>query len=157
MKLKNAILRALIGFGAGVMTGYLTMLIVSVCVGGGEYIPALDRLVKICGGEMNAVLVQTVLTGLVGTAYALASFFFENRASLLSQFAAYFFTTFPLLAAVVLFCWMPEDKTGIISTVCTLPIGYVITFFVRLGRARQDVSEINSKIDDYSRALEEEK
>lgn len=154
MKLKSAVPRALLGFALGVFTGFVTMLIVSAFIGNGQFVPVLDRLKDLCGGEMKALLVQTVLTGLIGVAYALASFFFETRWSLLAQFAAYFAATFPVLVAVVLFCWMPEQPGGLISTLAPLPAGYVVTFFVRLGRAKSDVQCINERIEEYNENLE---
>ncbi len=158
MKNKHILLRFIIGFACGVLQGAMVMFFISLGVNGinGEYIPVLPSTVEMFGSENIAVTAQTVLTGLLGTAYAMASLVYENpRWSFLKQSLLQFLVTFPCILVVSRVCWVPVEIEGYISLACSVFAGYIINFIVQLNIAKNNVREINDKMEKYVKSLED--
>ena len=64
---KKLIGRGLIGFPVGIAIGYVITVIISICIGDGFFYPVTPELVNKMGSELNAVLIQTGLSGIMGT------------------------------------------------------------------------------------------
>ena len=63
---KKLIGRGVIGFPVGIAIGYVITVIISICIGDGFFYPVTPELVNKMGSELNAVLIQTGLSGIVG-------------------------------------------------------------------------------------------
>lgn len=74
---KKLIGRGLLGFPVGIAIGYVIMVVISICIGDGLFLPVTPELVNKMGSELNAVLIQTVLSGIMGTGFAMASVIWE--------------------------------------------------------------------------------
>ena len=70
---KKLIGRGVIGFPVGIAIGYVITVIISICIGDGFFYPVNPELVNKIGSELNAVLIQTGLSGIMGTGFAMAS------------------------------------------------------------------------------------
>ena len=70
---KKLIQRGLLGFPLGIAIGFVITIMISVCVGDGSFYPVTLELMEAMGNELNAVIVQTVLCGIMGTGFAMAS------------------------------------------------------------------------------------
>ena len=91
---KNVLLRGLFGIPTGIAIGYVITVMMSAFWGDGSYYPCVPAFVDAMGSEIRAVVVQTVLCGLVGMVYAAGSVVWEvDRWSLAGQTAAYFLIT----------------------------------------------------------------
>ena len=158
MRNKHIFVRFILGFAIGVLHGAMVVFFVSLGVNGinGDYIPAVPETVRIFGSENLAVIVQTLLTGFLGVAYAMAALVYENpRWSFLKQSLLQFLITFPYLMVVARICWVPEHAEGYISLVCSILLGYIVNFIVQYNLAKRDVREINSKMNGYVQSLED--
>ena len=65
---KNVLLRGLFGIPTGIAIGYVITVMMSAFWGDGSYYPCVPAFVDAMGSEIRAVVVQTVLCGLVGMA-----------------------------------------------------------------------------------------
>ena len=74
---KKLIGRGVIGFPVGIAIGYVITVIISICIGDGFFHPVTPELVNKMGSELNAVLIQTGLSGIMGTGFAMASVIWE--------------------------------------------------------------------------------
>lgn len=158
MREKHIIMRFIIGFACGILQGALVVFLISLGINGinGEYIPVLPATVKMFGSENLAVVMQTVLTGLLGVAYAMAAMVYENpKNSFLKQSVQHFLITFPCILIVAAICWVPVEKEGYISLACGVFVGYVINFIIQFNLAKNDVRKINDKMDEYVKSLED--
>ena len=63
---KKIINRGLLGFPLGIAIGYIVSILVSLCAGDGMFHFAKPELVEKVGSELNAVILQTVLSGILG-------------------------------------------------------------------------------------------
>ena len=114
---RNIIKRGLLGFPIGIAIGFVIPVIISACVGDGSFYPVTQELIEKMGTELNAVVLQTVLCGVMGTGYAMASVIWDiDSWSLAKQSGVYF-----LVASIVMFPiayvthWMTHDVVGILS------------------------------------------
>ncbi len=158
MKNKQIFLRFIIGFACGILQGAMVMFFISIGVNGikGEYIPVLPSTVRLFCSENLAVIMQTVLTGLLGAAYAMASFVYENpKWSFLKQSLMQFLITFPCILVVAAVCWVPVEKVGYISLAGSVFAGYIINFIIQLNVAKSNVKAINDKMEEYVKSLED--
>ena len=74
---KKLIGRGVIGFPVGIAIGYVITVIISICIGDGFFHPVNPELVNKMGSELNAILIQTGLSGIMGTGFAMASVIWE--------------------------------------------------------------------------------
>ena len=96
---KKLIGRGVIGFPVGIAIGYVITVIISICIGDGFFHPVTPELVNKMGSELNAVLIQTGLSGIMGTGFAMASVIWEiDSWSLAKQSGIYF-----AIACVIMF------------------------------------------------------
>ncbi len=151
-------MRFIIGFCIGVLHGAMVVFFVSLGVNGinGDYIPVVPETVRIFGSENLAVIAQTLLTGMLGVAYAMAAFVYENpKWSFVKQSILQFLITFPYLMIVARICWIPEHANGYWSLAVSILVGYIINFIIHYNLAKNDVREINNKMEDYVKSLED--
>ena len=99
--------------------GYVITVMMSAFWGDGSYYPCVPAFVDAMGSEIRAVVVQTVLCGLVGMVYAAGSVVWEvDRWSLAGQTAAYFLITLgSVLPVAYAAYWMERSVAGVLSYV----------------------------------------
>ena len=115
--MKNQIIkRGLVGFPVGIAIGFVITLIISACVGDGSYYPVTPELIGSTGNELNAVILQTVLCGIMGSGFAMASVIWElDSWSLAKQSGIYF-----LIACIIMFQQQKELNKAITDLTSTL-------------------------------------
>lgn len=145
--LKKACIRGFSGFAVGVLIGQIVSIIISLSLADGnfyQYIPAFRALFP---NEIQTVIAQTVLTGLVGTAFAASSLIFEiDRWGSLKQYIVHFFITAAFWVPVTYLCWMPEDRRGLITCLLSFLTTYVITWLTQYFVTKNDIRKINAII-----------
>lgn len=124
---KNIIKRGLLGFPLGIAIGFVVTVIISICIGDGSFHPVTPRLIETMGNELNAVVFQTVLCGIMGTGFAMASVIWEiDSWSLAKQSGIYFAITCVVLFPISYFAnWMPHSTGGVL-----LYVGIFIAIFI---------------------------
>ena len=108
--------RGLLGLPLGIAIGFVISLITSICIGDGNFYPVTAELIEATGNELSAVIIQTILCGLMGTGYAMASVIWEiDSWSLAKQSGIYF-----AIASIIMFPvayvtnWMEHSVMGFI-------------------------------------------
>lgn len=116
---KKLIQRGLLGFPLGIAIEYVIAVMISIIVGNGSFYLVKPELIDMMGNELNAVVLQTVLSGIMGTGFAMASVIWEiDSWSMAKQSGIYF-----AVACIVMFPvayvtnWMSHDVVGILSYV----------------------------------------
>jgi len=148
--MKNqAFLRGLLGFPLGITIGYLITILISLGFGEGTYMPVIPDLSATLGSEINAVILQTVLSGLLGTAFAASSVIWEiDHWSIAKQTGIYFLITAFVMMPVAYFAnWMEHSFIGFL-----IYFGLFVTIFVGVWIAqyfvwRNKVNKINAQLD----------
>ena len=113
---EQIIKRGLFGLPVGIAIGFVIPLLISAEVGDGNYYPVTPQLIETMGNELHAVMVQTVLCGLMGAGFAMASVIWElDSWSLAKQSGVYFFLTCLLMLPIAYVAnWMEHSIRGVL-------------------------------------------
>lgn len=88
---KKIIKRSLLGFPLGITIGYLITILISLGLANGYYSPCVPELISLMGNEINAVVLQTILCGILGVGFAASSVIWEiDNWSIVKQTGIYF-------------------------------------------------------------------
>lgn len=145
---KKVFLRCLMGAPLGLAISYCVTILISLAIADGHYYPTVPELISDCGGEMNAVLVQTVCSLLYGAAWAGASVIWEmERWSLLRMTVTHLLicssATFPI---AYFLHWMNHSTTGILSYFGIFLAIYLCIWLTQFFAIRKKVRQINDRI-----------
>lgn len=144
---RRVLRRVGIGFLIGVFLGQITQMIISFAFGYGEYVPVVDEFRNLFNSELAAVITQFFLTGMIGVALSLGSFIFEiDHWGLLKQYLTHLFTTGAVWITVVLICWMPQNKIGLIILIANFVAAYGITYCIQLSTTKRDIEQIKAAL-----------
>lgn len=128
---KKVILRGLIGVPVGIAIGFIIVVGVSIGIGDGAYHPAMPELIEAMGNELNAVILQAVLTGVIGAGFAMASVVWEMDSwSLAKQTGIYFAISSAVFLPIAYAAnWMQHSVGGVLTYVAIF-IGIFIVIWV---------------------------
>lgn len=119
---KKLLFRCLMGAPIGVTISLIITVIISLCIGHGEYYPAPHELIDACGNEITAVIVQMICSLLLGALCAGSSVIWEvEKWGTLKQTLVHFTVlcgfSLPLAYALN---WLPHNLYG--------ALGYIFGF-----------------------------
>ena len=101
---KEILKRVLIGVLGGIVISYLITIGISIVVWDGNYYPCVPTLVDRFGTQIEAVVVQTILSAVLGAGFALSSFIWQqDNWSLLKQTGIYFLVVTILMMTIAYF------------------------------------------------------
>lgn len=148
--MKKAVLRCTLGAVFGITITVIISIIISLCVGGGEFIFVVPELAEDCGSELNAVILQTLCSVLYGAMWAGASLIWEKESwSLLKQsllhFALCSLGTFP---AAYFTRWMEHSLSGILSYFGIFFATYLFIWISQYLSIRKRVKAMNKRLAD---------
>jgi len=148
---KQIVLRGLLGFPLGITIGYIITIILSLYRGNGVYSPCTPELVTTMGTEIKAVLLQTLLSGILGTSFSACSVIWEtDNWSIAKQTFIYFsITAFVMLPVAYLTNWMPHSLVGFLSYfgvfIAIFFIIWIIQYFIWMKKIKQINAQISEK------------
>lgn len=147
---KKLIYRGILGCPLGIALGYVITVIISACGGDGAFHPVTSELAEAMGGELNAVVVQTVLCGIMGIGFAMASVIWEiDSWSLVKQSAIYFAIACMVMFPISYFAnWMPHSPGGILSYVGVFIAVFVFAWLIQYFAWKRKIRRINEEIKD---------
>ena len=136
------------GLPLGICLGYAITILISLIIGNGEYFPVPPQLVLDLGNEINAVLVQTLLCGILGAGFAAASVIWEMEDwSLVKQTGLYFLISSLLMIPVAwLANWMEHSFRGFVIYFGIFLILFVIIWLIQYLFIRENIKKMNAKI-----------
>lgn len=151
---KQILLRSLLGAPLGLAISILITIVISLIIGDGAYHAVAPELVSDCGGELTAVIVQTILSFIYGAAWGGASVVFEiDEWSILKQTLVHLGVCSAASLPVAYFArWMPHGWTGILLYVAIFFGVYFVIWLAQYIPLRRRVKRINDTL-----ALQEEK
>ena len=145
---KQFIKRGIIGLPIGIAVGFVITLFISVCIGDGCFYPVTLELIDTMGNELSAVILQTVLCGIMGAGFAAASVIWElDSWSLAKQSGIYFAIACVIMFPISYFAnWMPHSTAGILSYVGIFVAIFVITWLVQYFVWKRKVKRMNDGV-----------
>lgn len=145
---KQALLRGLLGFPLGVFIGYSITILISAGWGAGAYSAVVPQLAQQTGSEISAVVLQYVLSGVLGAACAAGSVVWEmNDWSLLKRTVIHFIILTASMFPIAWFAWwMPRTPLGIALYIGIFAAMYAIIFVVQYLFWKKKINNINAGI-----------
>ncbi|MGN1234718.1 MAG: DUF3021 domain-containing protein [Christensenellaceae bacterium] len=150
---QKLMLRGLTGFPLGIAIGFVITILCSVGVGDGRYYPVTAELIERTGSELNAVVLQTALCGVMGSGFAMASLIWEIDAwSLVKQSAIYFSIACAIMLPIAYVTnWMKHSLGGILAYVGIFVAIFLIVWLIRYCVWKIKVRKLNARINGEDR------
>ena len=148
---KQILLRGMLGFPLGLAMGYLITIFISLTVSDGRYYPCVPELAAVMGNEINAVLLQAVLYGILGAGFGACSVIWQIESwGILKQTGIYFsIISVIMLPTAYVSYWMEHSLKGILSYFGIFVLIFATVWIVQYAAARHNVRKMNETL--YSR------
>ena len=146
---KKILTRGLIGFPIGIAIGFVITIIISICIGKGSFYPVRPELAETMGSELNAVILQTALCGIMGSGFAMASVIWElDSWSLIKQSGIYFLIiSVSMLPIAYIANWMEHSVAGILSYAGIFVASFVVVWLIQYFVWKSKIKKMNECIN----------
>ncbi len=140
--------RVFVGLLGGIVISYLITIGISIAIGDGSYYPCVPSLIERFGNEVTAIIMQTVLSAVLGAGFAGSSIIWEmDEWSLLKQTSIYFGIVSVLMMTIAHICeWMEHSVKGILSYFGIFVAIFIAVWIVQYLIWKVRVSRIKEKI-----------
>ena len=145
---KKIMKRIWIGLPVGIAMGYIITLIISACIGDGTFYSVAPELTEKMGNELNAVILQTVLCGVLGVGFAAASMIWElDSWSLAKQSGVYFLVIGVLLLPTAhVTNWMQHSIVGFLSSIGIFVGIFAVVWLSQYLCWKQRIKKMNDRV-----------
>lgn len=142
---KKIVLRSLLGFPLGLALGYMITIIISLILADGYYNPCVPELTTTMGSEINAVLLQAFLCGVLGSGFGAASVIWEMEDwGLVKQTGIYFLIVSVIMMPIAFVThWMEHSMKGILSYFGVFFIIFAAIWMIQYAIAKHNVKKMN--------------
>lgn len=144
--------RAAIGALLGVFINVSNSIIISYCVNDGVYYPVVPQLADKCGGQTNAVAVQTLVTMIYGALMAGISVIWDTeRWSLLRQTVTHFaICSAATLPVAYHMHWIEQSLSGVLIYFGIFATVYAVIWVSAMLAMRKKVQQMNAGVTGLS-------
>lgn len=137
--------RALIGAPFGVLLTKVLAIVISIGIGDGIYYPIVPEMAQCFGNELNAVIIQTLVTALMGAAFCASSVIWNSdRLGLLMQTIIHFVIICGVYVAVAYVCfWMEHNVWSVAGYVIMFAAIYAVIWIVQYVGIKRKINKMN--------------
>ncbi len=145
---KKIILRGALGFPFGITIGYFITILISLIWANGYYSPCVPELISIMGNEINAVILQALLCGLLGIGCAASSVIWEIESwSMVKQTGIYFGIISVIMMPIAYFTyWMEHSIMGFLSYFGIFILIFIIIWIIQFIIGKHTVKKMNANL-----------
>lgn len=145
---KKLFLRALLGFPLGLAIGYAITIMLSLLWADGYYSPCVPELITLMGNEINAVLLQAFLCGILGMGFGASSVIWEiEHWGIVKQTGIYFLIVSLIMMPIAYAaCWMEHSLKGLLIYFGIFAFIFLIIWIVQYSIARYNVRKMNETL-----------
>ena len=146
---KELIKRCLMGAPLGLALSTVITIAISLTAGDGRYYAVVPQLVSDMGSEINAVLLQAVLSMVYGAAWAGASAVWDaEHWSLLKMTLVHLAVTSVATFPIAYFAyWMPHNAVGILIYIGIFVAIYAGIWFSQYSAMKKKIREMNERLN----------
>ena len=147
--MKKIVSRVLYSFPIGISCSVGISLLLSLIFGEGKYYPFAASLVSFTRSEVKAMLMQTILSGILGSVFGGMSFIWEiERWSILKQTAVYFLSvSIPMMGISYLLYWMEHSLNGFLLYFLIFVMVFIVVWLLNFAIYWFKVRRINEELD----------
>lgn len=148
---KKILLRAISGLPIGLSIGYLITIAISLIWADGYYASCVPELAERMGSEINAVILQALLFGILGMGFGGCSVIWEiENWGIAKQTGIYFLIVSLIMMPIAYITyWMEHSIWGIVSYFGIFTFIFAIIWAVQYGRAKHNVKKMNEKMESF--------
>ncbi len=146
---KKITMRCILGFPIGIALGYIITIFSSLGWANGYYSPCVPELISVMGSEINAVILQTLLCGIIGSIFAASSVIWEiEHWSLVKQSGIYFLIILLTFIPIAYYMhWMEHSVKGVLSYLGIFVLIYIIIWVIQYVVGKKNVKEMNEGLN----------
>ena len=145
---KRLILQGLLGFPLGIAIGFVITILISICVGDGSFYPVTPELMETMGNELNAVILQTVLCGVMGSGFAMASVIWEMDSWSLARQSGIYFSVACIIMLPIAYVtnWMKHSVGGILAYIGVFVVIFLTVWLIQYYAWKRKIKKMNDCI-----------
>lgn len=145
---KELFFRVFVGLLGGIVISYFITIGISLAIGDGRYYSCAPNLIERFGNEVTAVIVQTVLSAVLGAGFAGGSIIWEkDEWSLLKQTGTYFGIVSILMMTVAYIGeWMEHSVKGVLSYFAIFFVIFIVVWLVQYFIWKVRISKIKEGV-----------
>lgn len=145
---RQAILRGFLGFPIGIAIGYCITIVISLIWAKGYYAPCVPDLISAVGNEINGVVVQALLTGLLGAGFGACSVIWEiERWGIVKQTGVYFgIISVIMMPTAYLLYWMEHSFQGFFGYFGIFALIFIIIWVIQYTIGKYTVRKMNANL-----------
>ncbi len=156
---KKIIVRGVLGLPIGISIGYIITIIISLFWTNGCYSPCVPELISVMGNEINAVILQTALCGLLGAGFAASSVIWNiEHWSIVKQTGIYFAIISLIMIPIAYFAyWMEHSLKGFLSYFGIFVLIFIIIWIIEFIIVKHNVKKMNENLCKSKHGIDTEK
>lgn len=145
---KEILLRGAFGFPIGITIGYLITIVISLIWADGYYTSCAPDLISVMGNEINAVILQALLCGLLGSSFSASSIIWKiEHWSIVRQTGIYFLIVSVIMMPIAYFTyWMEHSLKGFLSYFGIFVLVFIIVWIAEFMIGRHNVQKMNENL-----------
>lgn len=145
---RKVFIRTLHGFPVGVLIGYMITIFISLVWGKGNYVACNPDFISTMGNEINAIILQSILCGILGSGFAASSVIWElERWSLARQSAINFLILSVIMMPMAyLLHWMEHTWRGFLSYYGIFALVFVAIWLFMFLCGKYNVTKMNENL-----------
>ena len=149
---KKAFLRGILGFPLGITIGHIISVLCSLVWGNGTFEPCVPSLIATAGNEINAVILQTLLCGVIGASFAASSVVWEfENWSIAKQTGFYFLINAVCMLPTAYFLnWMEHSFIGFLIYFGIFTFYFAIIWLIQYFVWKHILKKMNAKLHSLS-------
>ncbi len=146
---KQMMQRGVLGFPIGIAIGYVITILISAFWSSGSYLSATPELVSAMGNEINAVILQAILCGIMGSGFAMASVIWEiDGWSIAKQSGIYFAIVSAIMLPIAYIAnWMEHTWMGFLSYLGIFLAIFLFAWLIQYLGWRAKINKINDNMN----------
>lgn len=154
--IKTACCRGMQGFAYAVTINLIIGMIIVAVVNKPDFMPMIPEYAAHFSSPLIAFGMQCLLTGVTSMAFGAGSVIMEIASwSLVKQSIVYFVATALVWIPVSIFCWGLGKYMGTFFSIgASYLVGYIISWFVQYKTCKQNIKEINKRLEELNEASE---
>lgn len=145
---KKAFIRGLQGVPQGIAIGLGMTIIMSLIINDGRYHAVVPGFIEIIGNEINAVIVQVLMSGLLGAVFGSSSVIWDIEDwSIPKQSGVYFLTvSLAMLPIAYYLQWMEHDFMGFVKYFSVYFSAFAIMWGAMFIGWRRKIQKLNQEV-----------
>lgn len=145
---KEVLKRLFLGVPFGITIGSVITILISVGLGDGAYYPCVPALIETVGTPLHAVILQTVLCGVLGAVSCAGSVIFSLEGwSILKQSGIYFLIlSAAMMPIAYVLYWMEHNLWGAIGYFFMFVLIFIFVWISQYIMWKRKLKKMNQKL-----------